>query len=166
MPRDLGSFAASMGRMPQLLNEAQATGVRKAALHTTQKVRAEIRSATGGSMRLSGVGKRGAKVGARFDVKGSTNPTALIRANGPIQLIERDTSAHTILPRSGRRGKGRRRLRGAKALKIGGRFAASAQHPGTRGKHPFAEGVDAAKGDTGPIFQAEVRRALGREFGA
>jgi len=144
-------FAAKMGRLPDELAQASRVGVGRAALHVTTDVRAEIRAVTGGDMRLSGVGLRGARVGARYSVKGTQNPTALIRATGPIQLIERDTQPHGIRPR-------RRRV---KALKFAdGGFYAHSWHPGTRGKHPFQKGVAKAAPDTGRIFQTEIDNAM------
>ena len=110
-----------------------------------------------GDGRLSGVGKKGAKVGARYDVKGSTNPTALITATGPMQLIERDTKAHTI-PKPRRRGRKRYAV-------IDGHAYASAQHPGTRGKRPFEKGWRRAAPQAPAVFQAAVRDAVRRGWG-
>jgi len=157
MARDLADLAASAGAAAAALKVAQKVGVRKAALMTTNEIRGTIRSATG-DMRLSGVGKRGARVGAKFDIKGSTNPTALITATGPMQLIERDTSPHRI-PRA-RGGRARRRY-----VVVDGHPYASANHPGTRGKRPFGKGVAKAAPHTGAIFQREIRSAIDRAWG-
>jgi hypothetical protein len=163
MPRDLLDLAASAKRTADALPQAQARGVQKAALHTTRLIRAEIRSVTG-DMRLSGVGKRGARVGAKFDIVGATNPTALITATGPIQLIERDVRAHNIRPRGRTKTARGRTRKGKKALTIGGGLYSSAAHPGTRGQHPFEHGVNKAAPDTPRIFQQEVRAVVAREW--
>jgi hypothetical protein len=167
MPRDLGDLAASAARTADALQGAQAQGVRRAAVYATTMIRNEIRSATG-DMRLSGVGRKGARVGARFDVKGTRNPTALIRATGPLHLIERDTGPHSIYPKgqtfaTTRKGNVRRRGT-SRALKIGEGYAAYAEHPGTRGKHPFQKGVAKAAPETPRIFQREVRAAIAKAW--
>lgn len=173
-PRAFDRMITSVAQTGPALQDAQARGVRAAALEATTLIRAEIRKASGGDMRLSGAARngKGAKVGAGFDIKGSTNPTALIRAYGPIQLIERDTAPHLIMARSrfvirggvrvrqGRRSAAGRRLRGKAALTIGGGFYASAQHPGTKGKRPFARGAERAAPLTPRLFQAEIDKGL------
>ncbi len=157
MTRTMLDFAESCQRFPEELQKAQARGVRRAALHVTRSVRGEIRAATNGDMEMSGVGLRGARVGARYDIKGTVNPTALIRATGPLHLIERDTRPHEIK---------RRKRRGKKALRMAdGRFVSGAvQHPGTRGKRPFAKGVDATKESAPRVFDAEIQRAMREVF--
>lgn len=131
------AFSAKMLRAPGLLKASEREMVAAAALAVTTATRASVSSATHGTNRLSGVGRKGVKVGVGFDVKGVQNPTAIVQARGPLHLIERDTKAHPIAPR---------RRRGKRALGNEGRGfgpVASAQHPGTKGKHPFEEGVNA-----------------------
>lgn len=177
MPRAFDKLTTSIAQTVPELRTAQARGVQKAALEAKTIINTEIRKVAGADMRLSGAGKRGARVGARYDIKGSTNPTALIRALGPIQLIERDTKPHLIAPRAsfvtrggvrvrqGRRSAAGRRLRGGKtALTIGGNLRASAEHPGTKGRHPFQRGAEKASKVTPEIFQAEVDRGLRRAW--
>lgn len=125
------------------LDAAVKAGVFQAALAVTESVRAELPS----SGRLRGVGRRGAKISVGFDIRGTSNPTALIAARGPLHLLERDTRAHTIVPKT----------RGALATPYGVR--ASVQHPGTKGKHPFERGVTRAV----PVAEAIVQKAV---FGA
>lgn len=157
------------------LQAAQTRGIRQGALAVTTAIRAEIRADTG-DMRLSGVGRRGARVGARFDVKGTVNPTAIVTATGPLHLIERSTQPHPITPR-GRRvskrwqnaaAKGKADpskpiyLAGAKALHFDGRFSMSAQHPGTGAKRPFARGVARSKDRPAIILDQEIQNAIRR----
>lgn len=125
----------------------------------TTAIRSEIQAVTSGS-KLRGVGNKarraagGARVGVKYDVKAAT---AIVQATGPLHLLERDVTKHTI-PRT----QGSRRLRtaagrlshkrGATGRVLSGRkflgnkargFAAMGPvtHPGTRGKHPFERGV-------------------------
>lgn len=130
----MAQFANQMRDAPEVLRTQERAGVNQSALAITNTLRDYIRAASGGDMRLSGVGRRGAKVGARFDVKGTTNPTALIRATGPLHLVEGNTSAHRI-PREGRRRRGR-----ARVVVVNGHPYAYVNHPGTWGKRPWARG--------------------------
>jgi hypothetical protein len=168
---------AAAATVPEL-QQAQRRGVERAALHATTIIRAEIRAVAGPDMRLSGVGKKGARVGARYDVRGTTNPTAVIRPVGSIPLIEFDTPARVIGPtarfvtRAGvqvRQGfrtvKGRRRAGGSTVLKIDGSFVGRpVVHPGTKGQEPFRKGWRHAAPETPSIFQVEVDKGLRRAW--
>jgi len=135
-------------------------------LHTTTAIRAQIRRDTGGDSRMSGVGKRGAKVGAGFKLLSDTrNPTAIIRATGPMHLLERPTAPHAITPRGlARKKRGTGFRKGARALTIGADLRAGAWHPGTRGKRTFERGWRSVASDTPRIFQREVREAIGKAW--
>lgn len=79
----------------------------------------------------------GAKVSVGYDVRGFSNPTALVRWRGPFHLVDNPTRPHTI-PKS-RRGR-------AKRLKLpDGGVRASVQHPGTSGKRSFPRAAAKAK---------------------
>jgi len=157
---NLADVTRMAATLPDALQRAQIAGVTKSALLVTTAIRGEIRAATGDN-RLSGVGARGARVGAKYDVKGSTNVTAIVSAKGPLQLIERDTAPHLIIPRGRRVGKRGRRLKGGMVLHMAnGGFAASAVHPGTRGKHPFERGYLKSRDKTGRVFDLEIQRAI------
>lgn len=132
------------------INGAARDGVFKSALLVKASVMSELRTT-----RLSGVGKRGAKVGVRFNVRGRTNPTVLIGATGPFHLIERDTRAHTITPK--------RKRRAIVIPGVGPR--AYAKHPGTRGKHPWRSGVNKAIPRVGRVMREEQFDSLRRFFG-
>ena len=159
---DLAGLARFAHELPGELQKAQVRGVNQAALHVTKAIRLEIRSVAGAGMRLSGVGRRGARVGARYDVKGTVNPTAIVRATGPLHFVEHDMPPHRITPRGRRRRKrGNGFLSGAKALKLAnGQIVAGALHPGTTGSRPFEKGYLKSRGDTGRIYDAEVQRAI------
>lgn len=158
--RTLADLSASLAATPKAMQRGQRRGVNKAALHVTRSVRREIVLVTGDN-RLSGVGRRGAKVGAGYNVRGRVNPTALISARGPLHLIERDTGAHSIEPRR-KRARGNRKRRAA--LKFGATYATAVDHPGTRGQRPFGKGVDRVKRDVAKIIEDEVWYFVRREF--
>lgn len=104
---------------------------------------AVARDVTGGDMVLSHMGRRGARLGMRYDVaqQGRTVTMKLVPA-GPWVLTERGAKPHTI-PRATSR-----RRRGAGPRYV---FGPSYQHP-VRGpvEHPGTKG------------QGSIRRALGR----
>lgn len=144
----------------------------------TNAIRSEISGVTTGG-RLRGVGKRGARVGVKYDVQSSgERPTAFVQATGPLQLIERDTAEHQIPRVAGsrrlrtaagrlshkREGTGRN-LNGAKVLKIQGEYRTGPiTHPGTKGKHPFERGV--AKAEVTAVVDSltELHRSISRIF--
>lgn len=139
MGSDVGSsMHRKMAMLGASLAAADVVAVVEGAKAITEMTRTSIR-AVAPSGRLRGVGKKGAAVGARYDVKGKT---ATVQATGPVQLIERDTKAHTEGPKVKSKGKGKG---GKRALSWGGGDFASAvvSHPGTKGKHPFAKGIEA-----------------------
>lgn len=144
-------------RFPEELQKAQIRGVQKAALVTTRSIRDQIRVDTGGDMTMSHAGRRGGprKINAYYNVKGKVNPTAIIRARGPLQLLDRSTRPHTIRPRKGGRGRQAKR-----ALKFDGQFAAAVHHPGTRGKGTWDKGLRKAMPKTRRIFEDEIHKGV------
>lgn len=145
--RKVNAAAASIAR-------GRKEAVAEAALVMKRSVEQQRDRATGDG-RLSGVGRSGAKLGVRFDLKGSMNPTALLRALGPWQLIERKTSAHKIRPR---------KRRGKRAIAFGGIARAWAQHPGTRGKEPWAKGIDAGIKPALRVLRSAMVQAVTKGF--
>jgi hypothetical protein len=109
--------------------------------------------------RLSGVGKRGAKIGVRYNVGnyGGT-PQSLIHATGPFHLIERDTKAHRIPKERGLRA----RKRYAVIPGVGVR--AYAKHPGTQGQFPWAKGVRESLPIVRRMLESKAAHALRRIF--
>jgi hypothetical protein len=105
------------------------------------------------SMRLRGVGRRGAKVNVGFDIKGFQDPTAIVQWRGPAQLVNNPTAPHEISPR------GRH-----KALKLPDGFATTVEHPGTHGKKFFEKGVDVTRAQAGQIAKREYHRSLAAHF--
>jgi len=97
-----------------------------------------------------------AKLGASFNIKGSGNPTALLRYTGPAHLLNNPIGAHTIAPRRRQRTAGGNKRRGASVLKFpSGEFAdGQVVHPGTTGKRFFEKSK--------PMVAAAFRRAMKR----
>jgi hypothetical protein len=111
--------------------------------------------ASGGDLRLSGVGRKGAKVGVRYNVAGvGADAKSLVFATGPFHLLERDTKAGPR-PHKRRRGRGKKRFIGP---------IQSGFHPGTQGKHPFAKGVTAATPLISRLLQTRSTLAIRRIF--
>lgn len=132
--------------------------VNAAALMFKNTATAELRKAVGGDLRMSGVGKRGAKVGARYD-QGLSASTALVRLTGPVHLVETNMPAHRI-PRTRRRGPRRRVL-----VIPGVGVRAWANHPGTTGKRPWAKTLNQAAPKVPKVLAAETSKALRGTFG-
>lgn len=110
----------------------------KAALSAKKQMEATARRATGGSGRLSGVGRKGARLGAGYDyVKGSRGKTVAVYANGPWQLVEYGRQGGYRIPK--RRGTGPNRARrGAPRLHLSnGAWRTGPFSGGRLGGHAF-----------------------------
>lgn len=118
------------------------------------------------SGRLRNVGKSGTSLSVRANVAGTEHPTGLVSAQGPWQLVENDTKAHPIIAKGvGKQFKGRGSGHAKKQAKYNALFGGDqagvyggtkplrtpygpryrVNHPGTRGKHPWRDGVVAAQ---------------------
>lgn len=102
---------------------------------------------------LRGVGKKGAKIGVRYTLYGSTK--AVVRWYGPAHLLNNPNRPHQIRPK--KRG-------GKKALLINGQPVASAQHPGTKGRHFFQNAKPRARKAAGDAYNRTVRNAVTSAF--
>lgn len=134
MPKSSGvsqQFAKRLQKIEREIKGASRAAVDAAAFEMKKAVDAEI-VRVAPSRRLRGVGRRGARIGVRYDLKGTKNPTAVVRAFGPLHLIERKTGGHMIAPR--RRGRG--------LVLKDGQVRRAVHHPGTRGRFPFKKGVE------------------------
>lgn len=160
---DLANRLVAGGRA---VTAANRVGVEKACLAGKNVMLSAMVAALGGN-RLSGVGKKGAKVGVRYTVRGYQNPVGIIQYTGPVHLANSGTRPHQILPRSRQTtAKGNRRRGSAKALSPAGNpwAAASADHPGTKGKK-FAEKAEPIViAQSKRIITQEVRSHLARTF--
>ena len=142
------SLVARIGKIARNVQTAELHAVNAAALAAKTTILPFVAASSGGDLRLSGVGRRGAKVGVRYDIKGTTNPTALVRATGPLHFRESDTKA-------GPRPHKRRRRRSSIPETVYG-------HPGTKGVHPWARGKAAARPVIARAFHKSARTVLFR----
>lgn len=163
--RSAAQLGAKFEQAAKNLTQAQNRAALAAGLTVTTSVRAQIAAATRGSMFLSGVGKNGRKVGARYDATSTGSGNVIVRALGPLHLIERDDKAHPIPKVRKRRNRPYRHLQLADGTWVTATPEAPLHHPGTRGKHPFEKGVDTALPAVRTVFRATVHRSLGSVFG-
>lgn len=116
--------------------------------------------------KLSGVGKRGARIGVRYNVDrfgDAFEAKSLVFATGPFHLIERATEAHRI-PRA-EVGRGKRRRANTKPIVIPGvGVRRSAQHPGTKGKYPWRKGNAAAEEKVQQVLTSKTATVIRRNF--
>lgn len=129
-------FAHKMQRTADGMRRAP----RQITTHAAQAVKRSVqtRLAVAAPRGRLNVGKRGQKVGVRYDLRSDTE--AMVRMTGPAHLIERDTKAHRI-PRERKTNRAKKRF----VVIPGVGVRAYANHPGTKGKHPWERGVEAAK---------------------
>lgn len=163
-----GELAAKLRAAGRGLEHATREGVREAAIAGKAIFEAELVGAVGGR-RLSGVGRSGAKLGARFTNPTSTsNPTAIVMYTGPAHLANSGTRPHEIGPRGRRRGKSGRRLKGGQGMVFpdGGVRSEPVQHPGTAGKNFFPDARDRVAAAAPGIIRRAESRELRRVFGA
>lgn len=103
--------------------------------------------------------------GVRYDIKGTRNPTALVRATGPAWLHDQPTKAHRIAAKRSP-SRRRKRRRGAKALSFGRNHpVAAVNHPGTRGKGWWRRGVNRAEKKAPDAYARNLRDTLTEVFG-
>lgn len=169
------SIPALMGRVGGAVKAGGAVTLNKAAMKAKVIQNQHLAKAVGADMRMSGIGKRGARVSAyyKIDTRGEI-PSARIGVRGPVHIIERPTKPHGIYPK-GSRGVVRRN---STRKKVGpvlvntktGRsnmimppargFRRSAMHPGTSGKYPFALGQEAVHGPVMSIIRGNMFRVI------
>ena len=147
----VAEFVGKIDQAGKAIQKVNRDAVNDAALAGKRIIEGSIRTVVP-DMNMSGVGK-GAKVGVRYDIKGSRNPTALMRATGPLHLVENSTGAHTI-PRAASRRRGKRK----RLAFPDGSVRRSVQHPGTKGQAPFAKGKKAAT----PVMTTIIKRRMTR----
>lgn len=140
------------------LHDVPRVAVAEAAQHTKVTILA------GSPARLRGVGRNGARLGVGYNLSpAGETPSALVYARGPWPLIEFDTAPH-VEPRQ------RRSRRGARARVVvvpggaRGGVRSRVQHPGTKGQHPFRNGVHRAQPRTGRILESRTEAVLARVF--
>lgn len=148
--------AQQMGNLFREITTAGPKAINAAAAAAKTIHLAEIRRASGGDLRLSGVGAKGAPVNVRYQaIASSQDAAAMVRAVGPLHLLERPIKPHVILPRS-RRGRV-----GVLATPYGPRRRV--QHPGVSSpRRPWAIGFVRAKPAITKIIQRQYGSAFAR----
>lgn len=166
--------------IPGALREA----VFQAALATKTSIMAQPEYPKGPLRGTAYRGRPGRRVSIGFDIVGSTNPTAIVQAKGPFPLIERPTRAHFLGAKKKYRGTRRKdyvkangkvkysimpegpsQYTGSRPLRINGNWRQGPwAHRGTRGKHVFEKGVDAARPIVGEIYQRNFNNAMAKNL--
>jgi hypothetical protein len=145
MPSNVGATVARKANaIAREIDASRRTALGDAGLVLKRSVE-DARARVAPSGRLRNVGK-GARLNVRYDVEGERQ--VKVKVTGPWPIIEENTKAHTVQPK---------KRKGKKAIAFNGMARASAQHPGTKGKHPFRKGIEAG--------QAKAVRALGESIG-
>lgn len=130
-PKEL---ARKLDRWADGIARQNRTAVEQAALAVKETTVPLIRQATGGDMRLSGVGRKGgAKIGVRYDVKGNERAVAIVKATGPAHLAERDVKPHVVVSRYAPKKFGRSRARRGASANAAAAFNALAGRGGASG---------------------------------
>jgi hypothetical protein len=165
--------------VPSALRQA----VARAALATKTSIMAQPDYPKGPLRGTARRGRPGRKIGVGYDIVGSVNPTALVSARGPFPLIERPTRGHFLGAKKAYRGtrrkspymnsRGEQKVRysvmaegpsqytGSRPLRVNGNWRQGPwAHRGTRGKHVFEKGVEAARPAVVEIFHRNFNTAL------
>ena len=149
-------MATSLGKLPGKVHSLTTT-VQRGRKDTVMDMSLVAKDEFLAGPPKSGLSKSSSlKWGAGFNVKGSTNPTSLVRYRGPVHWTNNGTDPHVITPkgftgsratRTSRALSGGNRLSSAKvgkgasrAVRFGGKVRRVAYHPGQRAR-PFFPGV-------------------------
>jgi hypothetical protein len=135
-------FAAEVAKIPR------DTAYSNARIGKATMEGAVAAMAAGG--RLSGVGKRGARVAAGYTVYGDNN--VKISARGPVWLVDQSNTAHTIAPKKKRGRQGALYGKGYEHP-----YGGTVSHPGTAGKHQWARARDDV---LPPLLRANISRQM------
>lgn len=127
--RSVDQFSKKITGLADATKKAERDAVMRGSLLAKEIIIAEA-----GAAGISPTSKiAGGRWGVGFDVKGTNNPTSLVKVRGPFHLVDSPTKPHEIGPKT----KGRRRS-GKKAVSLGtDEVYAVVHHPGTKGKGSF-----------------------------
>lgn len=177
-------FAARIEQIGRAAQKSQRKGVERAALLIKREIEKELTRAIGGDHVLTNLRKKSGQPAGEltlgYDIKGTLNPTALLRAKremGGWKLVEYGSERHGMFPRGWKVRKGTRRektqrsldvyfgrrgaLSGLRPMPINGNFRyAVRNHPGTRGKEPFHKGLARATPQAVKELHATVHAAV------
>lgn len=148
-------FAKRLKKMSTAIEDGRRDTLKQAGMVAKREHGAVIESHSGGDSRLSGVGKKGATVGVRFDISGDR---VEIKATGPLHFLANPMSPHRI-PKQRKRG-------GRRVVVIPGvGVRAHANHPGTPGKDTWRVGARRAQPKVAKVIESEVSNIVKRGFG-
>jgi hypothetical protein len=155
-------FAQRLGKMSTAIQNGKRDTLTEAAMVAKKAHLAVIQRDAGGDLKLSRVGKRGAKVGARYDISGDR---AEIKATGPLHFLANPMSPHRI-PKARRRGRRRVVVVPGLSVRQGDKgIRAWVQHPGTRGKDTWNKGIDNARPKVSKVMRSQMANVVKRGFG-
>lgn len=153
-------LAAKFGRAAKSLKDAESEGVRDAGIVAKAIFVESLPTRT-----MSGVGRSGARVGARFSQPKGDPPYTVVQYTGPVHMLNNRVRRHLIGP------KGWRRARGTKGkLKFTGGDdgirSGVVEHPGVAGRKFAPDAMRKAAAMAPRQVEMATSRALRRVFGA
>ncbi len=172
--RNVQQFVEKIEKVPAEFAKANRTGNKASALLVQKSTLGLMAKASGGDLVLNHVGK-GAPIGVTIKSEGDG---LLVKATGPVQLVENRIREHLVVPKHTgvARGSGFRRSRKGRSEAVdngsgiygprdvlnlgGGRYVRWVSVPAHNGKHPWRKGVDAVKGLTPAEYQKAYHAAL------
>lgn len=143
---NVAALSAKCAAAAKAIKEVQRRAVKDAAQSMRSDVEKSRNAAVGSDGRMSNVGRKGAKLGVQLKAVGPVDQR--LKATGPWPLIESNVPPHAIKPKKKR------------AIVIGpGVVRVSAKHPGTRGKKPWAKGIDAGRPEAVRVLRKQTTDA-------
>lgn len=156
MPDTPLAAAHKFERLAKDIGTLQKRTLNEMAITVKRNVTAAMAAAGAGTGKLRGVGRKGARIGVRYDQ--TAGGAVLVRATGPFHLLESDTKAHRIPLQRGARARKR-------VVVIPGVGVRSfVNHPGSKGKHPWAKGVEVSRLEAGKISQRILTETVTQVF--
>ena len=159
--RNPAELAGKFGRLIGDLERGDLTreAVEAAAVEYKQAGLLAYRRATGGDLKLSGVGRSGARLGVRYsEPTGTTNVATVVRVTGPAHLIDHATKPHRIPRERGRRA--RRRV----VVIPGVGVRAYANHPGKPANPTFHPAMRLRRPRAMRAFVIRIDKGMRRRF--
>lgn len=151
--------AKKIGDCVPAARHASEQSVRQGGRVIRAEMLATLGASTGGSFRLRGVGKAGARLGVQVRTVGSGSATtALVKATGPWQFLENDTKRHAVGTRVEARGE-QPVMYTPWGYRTGPWIAG-----GSTGKHPWRAGKEASQPIVSRLYNENVGRAIRTAF--
>lgn len=158
-------LAAKFMRYANSIDTANREAVQQCALSMKELYASQL----GKFAHLRNMGRRGVTVRARYDIKGTKNPTALIKAApmGAATIAERGAQPHLIGIGGGKSTSSTRRFnRNRKYLEFpsGDVRLGPVAHPGMTGALPWARAKTVLKPKASELYRRAQRRKLVESF--